>query len=153
MIEIDPSIPIPIVEIPTPATPDDLMKIASTMAEGQQYDVRIQQLGRILDFPEYPININLNTQSLSSGKLAISASELEVSILDVLAGKPDTVLTREEILFRAWGEDCTNTPHVVDVHNSALKKKVINYLLIPYPIRNIRGVGFVFDSKPCINIT
>ena len=52
------------IEILSPAIQEDLTRIVAELPENQLFNFRIQQLGGILNFPEYPLVIDLDNRSL-----------------------------------------------------------------------------------------
>jgi DNA-binding response OmpR family regulator len=72
------------------------------------------------------------------GPVELTKKEFDLLVCLLLAG--DAVLSRDEILDRAWGETVMVDPHTVDNFISSLKKK-----LVPakgFELKTVRGVGF-----------
>lgn len=132
--------------IPTLVTPEVLHQIADGLVPAKSYDVALG--GVALNFPDYPLIIDTNIREAVSGKKLCVPTNTEFEILELLARKAGTRLTRDEILYRIWGEEFDGDKHVIDVHSSNLKAKLVRELEIPCPIRTIRGRGFVFDPSP-----
>ena len=132
--------------IPTLVTPEELHIIADGLVPARTYNVALG--GLALNFPDYPLIIDTNLREAVSGKKLCAPTNIEFDILELLARKAGTRLTRDEIIFGVWGENFVGDKHVVDVHGSNLKGKLVKELGIPCPIRTIRGCGFVFDPSP-----
>ncbi len=101
----------------------------------------------VLDFPAYPLTINTQNYEVYSRDVHARTTKIEFSILRFLALRADAVQDRVSIMGGAIGYTIGN-PHIVDVHLTQINKKMEQTLGIVRPIRNIRGVGFIFDSEP-----
>lgn len=139
---------LPFIELPSPATREDLLAAAEQMSNGQSYDLRILQVGRILEFPEYPLTIDFGDKVLKSDDKIFPVAKLGMKIMKLLAGNADKPFSREQIYECVWGQPEFGDWRVFDVHNSIMRKRIKNDLGIQHPIRNIRGGVFVFDSVP-----
>ena len=66
----------------------------------------------------------------------------EFELLVVLAGVPETVLTRERLLAEVWDWADASGTRTVDSHIKALRRK-----LGPDLIRTVHGVGYAFEPS------
>lgn len=84
--------------------------------------------------------------SLKYKKLKLTRKEFD--LLYYLAANPGRVLTREQLYSHVWDEDnAYDVDSIVKTHISALRKKLAT-ANVEY-IRNIWGVGYIFDSEKC----
>ncbi|MDP2174198.1 MAG: response regulator [Candidatus Cloacimonadaceae bacterium] len=69
----------------------------------------------------------------------------EFKILQLLTKRPGWVYSRAQILDYLWGTDKIVIERSVDVHIKNLREKIGKFATM---IRNIRGMGYKFDSDP-----
>jgi len=70
----------------------------------------------------------------------------EFSILQRLAGEPERVFTRDQLLTFLWGEDCYVQEHSLDVHIHAIRKKIEADPANPSYVQTVRGIGYRFRA-------
>ena len=73
----------------------------------------------------------------------IHLTTIEFEILYVLAQNHGNVLTREQLLEKAWGFDYFGDTRVVDVHIGHIRQKLGDERYI----ETIRGIGYRFEDK------
>jgi len=66
----------------------------------------------------------------------------EFELLELLASRPGTVYTRDQILSLVWGGDSIVGERTIDVHIRKLREKLGNDY-----IRTIKGVGYTFSEN------
>jgi two-component system, OmpR family, alkaline phosphatase synthesis response regulator PhoP len=66
----------------------------------------------------------------------------EFELLELLAGRPGKVYTREQILANVWGNETIVGERTIDVHIRKLREKLGDDY-----IRTIKGVGYTFNEK------
>ncbi len=66
----------------------------------------------------------------------------EFDLLLVLAGKPNKVLTRDEIYAKVWGSEVIVGDRTIDVHVRKLREKIGSSV-----IKTIKGVGYKFETE------
>jgi DNA-binding response OmpR family regulator len=71
---------------------------------------------------------------------------IEFDLLTTLIREPGVVLTRQQLLDRAWGADYFGDEHVVDVHLANLRRKLGDDAARPVFIETVRGVGYRFKE-------
>ncbi len=67
---------------------------------------------------------------------------LEFDLLAAIARDPGVVLTRQQLLDAAWGEDWIGDEHVLDVHVANLRRKLGDEPSRPRFVETVRGVGY-----------
>jgi DNA-binding winged helix-turn-helix (wHTH) protein len=88
--------------------------------------------------------------------MPVALTAREFSLLDFLARRAGSVVTRSELIDHVWDGDYDGLSNVVDVHVANLRRK----LALPGrgdPIETIRGVGYRIaprdeppgESSPC----
>jgi DNA-binding response OmpR family regulator len=80
------------------------------------------------------------------GDEAIELTRLEFDLLDALSERPRVVLSRRQLLQRAWGADWLGDDHLVEVHIANLRRKLGDDPRSPRYIRTVRGVGYRMGS-------
>lgn len=71
--------------------------------------------------------------------LPVSLRTQEFDLLLTLAGQPERVFTREQLLEKAWGFDFYGQTRTVDVHIAQLRKKIAASRV---KIETVTGVGY-----------
>lgn len=88
--------------------------------------------------------LDLRARTASLGGQPLDLSRLEYDLLAALASHPGLAWTRERLLERVWGQDFPGTERVVDVHVTALRRKLGDAAERPRFIETVRGVGYRF---------
>jgi DNA-binding response OmpR family regulator len=70
----------------------------------------------------------------------------EFKLLHTFVRNRGRVLTRDQLLNEAWGEDIFTTDRVVDNHIVALRRKIEREPAEPRYLISVRGVGYRFDG-------
>jgi two-component system phosphate regulon response regulator PhoB len=92
-----------------------------------------------------PITIDLNEHLVSIDTTPVQLTITEFRLLSTLIGSKGSVLSRPELISRAIGPDVTVTERTVDVHITALRKKLGDHAGL---ITTVRGVGYRADGPP-----
>ena len=82
--------------------------------------------------------------TLSGQPLALTRREFE--LLRLLMRHAGTVLTRERLMEEVWDENWFGPTKTLDVHVSALRRKIADDPAHPRYIHTVRGVGFRFAT-------
>ncbi|MFE1312503.1 response regulator transcription factor [Streptomyces sp. NPDC058755] len=85
-----------------------------------------------------PLTLDLRTRQVSVDGRPVALTPKEFGILECLAADPGRVLSRQQILERAWDAHWYGPTKVVDVHIAALRRK----LAVPGLIETVYGHGF-----------
>jgi DNA-binding response OmpR family regulator len=84
------------------------------------------------------LTVDPRTRKVTVGGSEIALTPKEFDILECLAVDPGRVVTRQEILERAWDEHWYGPTKVLDVHMAALRRK----LGVPGLVETVYGRGF-----------
>jgi two-component system alkaline phosphatase synthesis response regulator PhoP len=76
---------------------------------------------------------------IADQKIILPKKEFE--LLELLANRPGTVFTRDQILSMVWGNESIVGERTIDVHIRKLREKLGNDY-----IRTIKGVGYTFSE-------
>ncbi|KUN86400.1 response regulator transcription factor [Streptomyces griseoruber] len=85
-----------------------------------------------------PLALDLRTRQVSVDGRPIALTPKEFGILECLAADPGRVVSRQQILERAWDAHWYGPTKVLDVHIAALRRK----LGVPGLIETVYGHGF-----------
>ncbi len=83
------------------------------------------------------LTLDLRTRRATVAERAVELTTREFSLLETLLRHPDEVLTRQQLLSRAWGFDFDPGSNVVDVYVRYLRGK-----LGADRIETVRGAGY-----------
>lgn len=119
--------------IPKPLSP--LLFRARILARFRQQVVSPVKLGR-LEVDQAAQRVFLEE---GGRKREINLTRTEFKILKTLSDSIDRVYSREELLFRVWGDSCHVTDRVIDTHISHLRRKIVSSLI---RIECLRGEGY-----------
>jgi DNA-binding response OmpR family regulator len=95
-----------------------------------------QPAGQVLQHG--PLTVDLRTHKVTVAGNHIGVTPKEFAILECLASDPGRVVSRQEMLERAWDEHWYGPTKVLDVHMAALRKKLGD----PGLIETVYGHGF-----------
>lgn len=73
----------------------------------------------------------------------VNLSDRESAILEILCEKKGTVVSREELLERVWGDSENISRNVVDVYVKYIRDKLGEAARF---LKTVRGVGYVLDT-------
>jgi DNA-binding response OmpR family regulator len=89
------------------------------------------------------IVIDLKLKELTVDTVPVRLTKTEFELLALLAGKPDKIFLRTEIIATIWSETPYITERTVDVHITRLRKKLGSYATL---ISNRSGYGYRFNA-------
>jgi two-component system, OmpR family, response regulator MtrA len=84
-----------------------------------------------------PLTIDLGRRLVESDGVPVECTPGEFAILAAMAGQPDRVFTRTQLLTRTRGIDRNSTGRTIDVHVMNLRRKIDPHLL-----QTVYGVGY-----------
>jgi two-component system response regulator ResD len=96
----------------------------------------------VLRFPS--LTVDLLARRVEVNHVEVMLTPTEFDILALLAGSPDRVYTREVLMNKIWGYDYYGDGHIIDVHISALRKKIEANSEYRY-IKTVWRVGYKFE--------
>jgi DNA-binding response OmpR family regulator len=85
-----------------------------------------------------PLTVDLRTRKVTVNGTEVALTPKEFAILECLAADPGRLVSRQEIVERAWDEHWYGPTKVLDVHMAALRRK----LGVPSLIETVYGHGF-----------
>jgi DNA-binding response OmpR family regulator len=99
----------------------------------------------VLRFPGLMIDVLARRVEVKGKEIALTPTEFDLLVL--LAKSPERVFTREVLMNQVWGYDYLGDGHTIDVHMSALRKKIEGTSGLRY-IKTVWRVGYRFEAKP-----
>jgi DNA-binding response OmpR family regulator len=82
----------------------------------------------------------------NNGK-AVELTPIEFKLLTVFIRSAGRVLSRDRLLSGAWGADTFASDRIVDNHIANLRKKIEPDPANPRYLRNVRGMGYIFEGS------
>lgn len=98
----------------------------------------------LLRFPGLSIDLLARRVEVKGVEVALTPTEFD--LLALLAQSPERVFTREILMNKVWGYDYLGDGHTIDVHMSALRKKIEGESDLRY-IKTVWRVGYRFEAK------
>ena len=90
--------------------------------------------------------VDFDRAEVRRGGKPIDVTALELRLLGTLTRSRGRVLTREQLIRLAWGEDTYIGDRVVDTHILNLRKKIEPTPADPQFLKSVRGIGYRFDA-------
>lgn len=124
-----------------PFSPRELMARIKAALRRMQSLTDSSDASAVLVFPH--LRIDPSARRVWMGDQLIDLTAVEFDLLVALAQHHGMVLSREQLLEKAWGYEYFGDTRVVDVHIGHLRQKLGDDRLI----HTIRGVGYRFEDK------
>ena len=93
------------------------------------------------------LEINLEEYTLHIGGQRINLTKKEIETMWTLAGNPNKVFTRDNLLDSLWGFDYFGDSRTVDSHIKRLRAKLDKVEHPGWSIKTIWGVGYKFEIE------
>jgi DNA-binding response OmpR family regulator len=93
-----------------------------------------------------PLTVDLRTRKVTITGSEVALTPKEFAILECLATDPGRLISRQEIVERAWDEHWYGPTKVLDVHLAALRRKLGD----PSLIETVYGHGFRLADRPAV---
>ncbi|WP_028775498.1 response regulator transcription factor [Shimazuella kribbensis] len=91
-----------------------------------------------------PFTLQLEQRKLDRSGSIINLTPKEFEILKILMEKPNTAVSRDEILNQVWGKHYVGDLKTVDIHIRRLRKKVEDDPSEPIYLETIWGFGYLW---------
>jgi DNA-binding response OmpR family regulator len=88
------------------------------------------------------LELNSSRHSVTRDGEAVSLTPSEFRLLDFLAGEPERVFSRREIMQHLWESSYVGDQRACDIHISNLRRKLEDDPTNPKRIVTVRGVGY-----------
>jgi len=90
------------------------------------------------------VTVNFRRYVAERGGHRVDMTRKEFALLRFLASRPNTVVTRDEILNKVWGFESYPVTRTVDTHIAGLRAKLEADPARPVHIQTVHGVGYKF---------
>lgn len=90
------------------------------------------------------LSIDPVNHTVIAGDKRIALTETEMSLLSILAGQPEHVFSRAQLIDQLRGSSAAVTSRSIDVHIAALRRKLGD---IGPRIETVRGVGYRYAER------
>jgi DNA-binding response OmpR family regulator len=110
-----------------------LARIRAVLRRGQRTGGEVVEVVR-----HGPLTVDMRTRKVSMSGNEVALTPKEFAILECLVSDPGRLVTRQEIVERAWDEHWYGPTKVLDVHLAALRRKLGD----PTLIETVYGHGF-----------
>ncbi len=131
--------------LPKPFNPREL--VARIRAVGRRIDGSVSAAGETLGVTEISVgDVTLCTTNRTvkrHGEL-VDLTSVEFSLLEQLLNNAGKVLSREDLVKEVLGRQLSAYDRSIDVHMSALRRKLGHYDAGLERIRTVRGVGYLY---------
>lgn len=128
--------------IAKPARPKEIIaRVNAHLRRVKQYAKQQQNLNTSIEIGG--LILDTNRQTVSSAKLSVSLTPLELSILIFLLQRIGQMVSYNELLENVWKTKAFDDHRTVKVHVSNLKKKLKKVNSTQNLIANIRGKGYM----------
>jgi DNA-binding response OmpR family regulator len=99
--------------------------------EAASNPARVAKVGQLV--------VDSDRRAVTAAGSAVCLTTTEFNLLRALAERPGRVMSREDLIARARGEDATVIDRTIDVHVASLRKKLGRHGNV---IETVRGVGY-----------
>ena len=103
------------------------------------------QLGEVVELGEVRVDRARRSATFEGRPLELSRKEFD--LLQLLVDNAGTVVKRERLIDEVWDTNWFGSTKTLDVHVSALRKKLGDDPSTPRYIHTVRGVGFRFAGQ------
>lgn len=92
------------------------------------------------------VRVDVAAHRAHHGDRELDLTPTEFELLALLVAEAGRVVPREEIMRTVWGPDWYGSTRTLDVHVSALRRKLDDDPTRPRMLTTVRGVGFRFEG-------
>ena len=110
-----------------------LARIRARLREGPMLEPAVLQVG--------DASLDIRSRALTVGPRTVELTSREFALAEVFFRHPGEILSREQLLGRAWGYDGETGSNVLEVYVRYLRQKLGEGL-----ITTVRGVGYRLES-------
>ncbi len=130
-----------------PFSPREVVARVATLLRRRRLDEETGQTGDYEGTLQFSrLVIDPGSRRVWKDGTVIDLTPTEFDLLHLLASHRGRVLSRDQLIDRAWGNDYFIDERVVDVHIRRLRQKIEDGDGRSNPIVTVRGVGYRFDE-------
>ncbi len=138
--------------LPKPFNPRELVarvRAIQRRTESSATSTNTDQLSKEVSVGDIVLS-TLNRSAKRNGML-IELTSVEFTLLEVLLRQAGQVISREELVAKALGRRLSAYDRSIDVHISALRKKLGHQYKKTERIKTIRGIGYLYAQPESSN--
>lgn len=129
-----------------PFSPSEVMaRVRAVLRRMTQADSVPEDSENIISISDMIINLDEYTLYIGGQKMSLTKKEIET--MWTLAGNPNKVFTRDNLLDSLWGFDYYGDSRTVDSHIKRLRAKLDKVEHPGWSIKTIWGVGYKFECE------
>ena len=98
----------------------------------------------VLEFEN--LRLDMNSYELRVNGKVVEAPPKELELLNCLAGHPNRVYTRDQLLDEVWGFEYYGDSRTIDVHVKRLREKLAS-ASDKWELKTVWGVGYKFEVR------
>lgn len=102
---------------------------------------------RVLSFNHDDLFIDDAALTVRKAGSPVSITPREFRLLRLLAGNPERVFSREQLISLALGDDFNGSDRTIDAHMKNLRQKIETDPRTPRYIRTVHGIGYRFSVE------
>lgn len=128
-----------------PFSPSEVMaRVRAVLRRINKKETDINSRG-VLTISTLTINIEEYSLTIAGNKIPLTKKEIET--MWILAGNPNKVFTRDNLLDSLWGIDYYGDTRTVDSHIKRLRAKIDSVEHPEWKIKTIWGLGYKFELE------
>ena len=128
-----------------PFSPSEVMaRVRAVLRRINKKETDINSRG-VLIISTLTINIEEYSLTIAGNKIPLTKKEIET--MWILAGNPNKVFTRDNLLDSLWGIDYYGDTRTVDSHIKRLRAKIDSVEHPEWKIKTIWGLGYKFELE------
>jgi DNA-binding response OmpR family regulator len=93
------------------------------------------------------VELDFSRGELRKNGQPVELTPIEFKLLSLFVHSAGRVLSRDRLLSGAWGADTFASDRIVDNHIANLRKKIEPDPSNPRYLRNVRGLGYIFEGS------
>jgi len=128
-----------------PFSPREVMARVRAVLRRMAKSTKEETSENVIKIDNLEINLDEYTLHISGKKVALTKKEIET--MWTLAGNPNKVFTRDNLLDSLWGFDYFGDSRTVDSHIKRLRAKLDQVEHPSWSIKTIWGVGYKFEIE------
>ena len=121
-----------------------ILRRTSSAESNAAREAAAQEESAVLRFPGLTVDSTARRVEINGAEIQLTPTEFD--LLALMAKAPGRVFTREVLMNKVWGYDYLGDGHTIDVHISALRKKLEANTEQRY-ITTVWRVGYRFEIK------
>ena len=132
--------------LPKPFNPRELVARIRAIQRRMVTDIQQPAVEKLTELIIGDVVLNTTNRMVRCAGKNIELTSVEFNLLEVLLARAGEVISREELVEKVLGRRLSAYDRSIDVHVSALRKKLGHYEGDTERIRTIRSVGYLYST-------